>query len=104
MRIQAMLRNLMLMALVAIVTAGLSACYAPPPRHTVVYHDDCGAPPPDQYSQPPPQHSSPPPQTYSSPPPRDDSGRYCHTCGTVREIGQVALRAPNTGGGAVLGA
>ena len=91
-----MLRNFMLMALVAVTTAGLSACYAPPPRHTVVYHDDYRAPPPDQNYSPPPEH-------YSSAPPRDQ-GQYCHTCGTVREIGQVALRGPNTGGGAVLGA
>ncbi len=84
-----MLRNLMLVALVAFAAAGLSACYAPPPRHTVVYHDDYRGPPPDE--------------TYA-PPPQGENGRYCHTCGTLREIGQVALRAPNTGGGAVLGA
>lgn len=92
-----MFRNLMLAALVAILTAGLSACYAPPPRHNVVYQDGYHGPPPDQ-------NYSPPPQNYPPPQQQGDSGRYCHTCGTVREFGQVALSAPNTGGGAVLGA
>ena len=32
------------------------------------------------------------------------SGRYCHRCGTVRDIDQVELRQGNSGGGAVLGA
>ena len=90
-----MLRKFMLGALVALAAVSLSACYAPPPRHTVVYHDYDRAPPPD-YDR------APPPPAESAPPPRDDN--YCRTCGTVRGIDQVALRQPNTGGGAVLGA
>ncbi|MBS0283946.1 MAG: glycine zipper 2TM domain-containing protein [Proteobacteria bacterium] len=54
----------------------LSACVAPPPRERVVYHEG-----------------------------GNQSGpRYCHTCGTVRDIDQVEIRQQNSGGGAVLGA
>jgi outer membrane lipoprotein SlyB len=57
---------------------GLAACAAPPPRERVVYHEGSeGAYP---------------------------SGRYCHSCGTIRSIDQVELRQGNSGGGAVLGA
>ncbi|MBS0569353.1 MAG: glycine zipper 2TM domain-containing protein [Proteobacteria bacterium] len=55
---------------------GLSACVAPPPRERVVYREGGNT---------------------SGP-------RYCHTCGTVREIEQVEIRQQNSGGGAVLGA
>lgn len=56
---------------------GLSACVAPPPRERVVYHEDGG----------------------------DQSGpRYCHTCGTLRDIDQVEIRQQSSGGGAVIGA
>ena len=55
---------------------GLSACVAPPPRERVVYHEG-----------------------------GNQSGpRYCHTCGTVRDIDQVEIRQQSSGGGAVLGA
>lgn len=79
-----LLRNLGLVALSLAMTAGLSACVPPPPREHVVYHE--GTPPP------------PPNENYSS------SGRYCHSCGTVRAIDQVQIRQGNSGGGAVLGA
>ncbi len=66
-------------ASVVLVTAafGLSACVAPPPRERVVYHEG------------------------------SDSGsgsRYCHMCGTVRDVDQVEIRQQNSGGGAVIGA
>lgn len=65
---------------------GLNACVAPPPRERVVYHEGS--------------------QTRGDRP--DDgqaySGRYCHTCGTVRDVDQVQIRQSNSGGGAVLGA
>lgn len=54
----------------------LSACVAPPPRERVVYRDSG-------------EQSGP---------------RYCHTCGTVRDIEQVEIRQRNSGGGAILGA
>ncbi|MGH8041543.1 MAG: glycine zipper 2TM domain-containing protein [Rudaea sp.] len=64
---------------VVLITAvfGLSACVAPPPRERVVYHEgsDRGAGP-----------------------------RYCHMCGTVRDVDQVEIRQQNSGGGAVIGA
>src|SRR5262249_37775383 len=90
-RVSAMLRNPKLVAILAVLTAGLSACYAPPPRQTVVYRDDY----PQQHYQ----------GAYreAPPPPTEQSG-VCHTCGTVRGFDQVALSQPNTGGGAVLGA
>jgi outer membrane lipoprotein SlyB len=78
----------------------------PPPRHTVVYHEGAGPPPNGYYqSAPPPSgaYQSPPPQgTYQAPPP--DTGHYCHSCGTVRAVDQVAIQQGTTGGGAVLGA
>ncbi|MBU6199035.1 MAG: glycine zipper 2TM domain-containing protein [Xanthomonadaceae bacterium] len=59
------------------IVFGLSACVAPPPRERVVYHEGG-----DQSSGP----------------------RYCHTCGTVRDVDQVEIRQQNSGGGAVIGA
>jgi outer membrane lipoprotein SlyB len=56
----------------------LNGCVAPPPRERVVYHEGSDD------------------QSYS--------GRYCHLCGTVRDIDQVEIRHGNSGGGAVLGA
>lgn len=58
----------------------LEGCVAPPPRQRVVYHEGSE-------------------QGDGGP-----AGRYCHSCGTVRDIDQVELRQGNTGGGAVLGA
>ena len=58
-------------------TFALNGCVAPPPRERVVYHESSD-------------------QNYS--------GRYCHRCGTVRDIDQVELRQRSSGGGAVLGA
>ena len=72
-----MLRNKGIIVLPIVAMLGLGACVAPPPRQTVVYHEGGD-------------------QTYS--------GRYCHSCGTVRDIDQVAIQQHNTGGGAVLGA
>lgn len=63
--------------LLTAVVFGLSACVAPPPREHVVYHEGG-----DQSSGP----------------------RYCHTCGTVRDVDQVEVRQQNSGGGAVIGA
>jgi outer membrane lipoprotein SlyB len=64
--------------LLSTMAFGLSACVAPPPRERVVYHEGSD---------------------------RSDNGpRYCHTCGTVRDIDQVEIRQQNSGGGAVLGA
>jgi outer membrane lipoprotein SlyB len=63
---------------------GLSACVAPPPRQRVVYHE----------SSAPENGSSD--QSYS--------GRYCRTCGTLRDIDQVEIRHGTSGGGALLGA
>jgi outer membrane lipoprotein SlyB len=91
-----MLRNRALIALLMAVTVGLSACVPPPPRHTVVYHE--GAPPNGYYQSAPPPQAGP----YQAPPP--DTGRYCHSCGTVRSVDQVAIQQGTTGGGAVLGA
>lgn len=65
-----------LMALLVASTVGLTACVPPPPRQTVIYHES------DQSS----------------------SSRYCHTCGTVRDVARVQLQQGTTGGGAVLGA
>jgi outer membrane lipoprotein SlyB len=62
--------------LLSAIVFGLSACVAPPPRERVVYHEG-----------------------------GNQSGpRYCHTCGTVRDIDQVEIRQQNSGGGAVIGA
>jgi outer membrane lipoprotein SlyB len=94
-----LLRNLGFIALLLAMTVGLSACYAPPPRHTVVYHEGAPPPPPANYGGPPPANSGgPPPANYGS------SERYCQACGTVRGIDQVQMRQGNSGGGAVLGA
>ena len=70
-------RFTIVMLLVAMFS--LEGCVAPPPRQRVVYHEGG--------------------ETYDS-----GSGRYCHSCGTVRDIDQVELRQGTTGGGAVLGA
>ena len=70
-------RFTIVMLLVALFS--LEGCVAPPPRQRVVYHE--GGDTPDA-----------------------PAGRYCHSCGTVRDIDQVELRQGNTGGGAVLGA
>lgn len=61
------------------LTLILAGCVAPPPRERVIYRE--GGPQQSEYS-----------------------GRYCHSCGTVRDVAQVELRQGNTGGGAVLGA
>lgn len=68
-----------LIAVALALTLGLAGCVAPPPRQRVVYHE--GDAPTSNYS-----------------------GRYCHVCGTVRDIDQVEIRQGNSGGGAVLGA
>src|ERR1700761_4586739 len=70
-------RFTIVMLLVALFS--LEGCVAPPPRQRVVYHE--GGDTPDA-----------------------PAGRYCHSCGTVRDIDQVELRQGTTGGGAVLGA
>ncbi|MEP6484228.1 MAG: glycine zipper 2TM domain-containing protein [Rudaea sp.] len=70
-------RLTIVMLLVALFS--LEGCVAPPPRQRVVYHEGSD----EQYS---------------------GSGRYCHSCGTVRDIDQVEVRQGNSGGGAVLGA
>jgi len=54
----------------------LGACVAPAPRERVVYHEDG----------------------------RDAGPRYCHTCGTVRDVYQVEIRQQSSGGGAIIGA
>lgn len=82
-------RGLIVLMLVAVF--GLNACVAPPPRERVVYRDQ-GAP--QGYDQ------QRPPQGYDQQP----SGRYCHVCGTVRDIDQVQISQQTTGGGAILGA
>ena len=68
-----------LIAVALALTLGLAGCVAPPPRERVVYHE--GGQENTSYS-----------------------GRYCHVCGTVRDIDQVQVRQGNSGGGAVLGA
>jgi outer membrane lipoprotein SlyB len=70
-------RFTIVMLLVAMFS--LEGCVAPPPRQRVVYHEGS-----DNYNT--------------------GSGRYCHSCGTVRDIDQVEMRQGNSGGGAVLGA
>lgn len=66
--------------IIVLITAmfALNGCVAPPPRERVVYHEGGND------------------QNYG--------GRYCHLCGTVRDIDQVEIRQGNSGGGAVLGA
>jgi len=68
-------RAIIIVLLVALF--GLNGCVAPPPRERVVYHEGSDNGP---------------------------GSTYCHRCGTVRDVDQVELRQPNTGGGAVLGA
>lgn len=87
-----MFLNRSLITLTVVAMLSLTACVAPPPRQRVVYREGYADAPP-----PPPQQAPPPPQD-------QPSGRYCHTCGTVRTIDQVEMRQSNTGGGAVLGA
>lgn len=88
-----MLPNRLIAILVA-TTIGLTACVAPPPRERVVYREgDRG------YSHEADRGYSEESRGYS-----DDSGRYCHTCGTVRDVVRVEVRQGTTGGGAVLGA
>lgn len=68
-------RGIIILLIAALFTLG--GCVAPPPRERVVYHEGS-----------------------------DDQGRaerYCHLCGTVRDIDQVEIRQGNSGGGAVLG-
>jgi outer membrane lipoprotein SlyB len=72
-----MLLNKGTSAVMLVALFGLNACVAPPPRERIISHESSD-------------------QSYS--------GRYCHTCGTVRDIDQVEMRQGNTGGGAVLGA
>lgn len=92
-----MLRHLGLISLAALMTAGLSACVPPPPRERVVYRETdrvyADRDRDDRYADDR----------------RDDrredySGRYCHTCGTVRDMARVEVRQGTSGGGAVLGA
>ncbi len=75
-----MLRNRGIIVVLLAALFGLNACVAPPPRERVVYQEGGG----DQD------------QSYS--------GRYCHVCGTVRQLEQVEVQQGTTGGGAVLGA
>jgi len=91
-----MLRKLVLISLSLVMTAGLTACVAPPPRHRVVYHES------DRV------YSDREADRYAD---RDDrrdergySGRYCRFCGTVRDVDQVEIRQGTSGGGALLGA
>ena len=77
-----MLLNKGLIAALLAATFALTGCVAPPPRERVVYHESSD-------------------QGYSE---QDHSGRYCHRCGTVRDIDQVEIRQRSSGGGAVLGA
>ena len=72
-----MLRNKGTIVLLLVALFGLNACVAPPPRQTVVYREGGD-------------------QSYS--------GRYCHSCGTVRGVQQIQQQQGNSGGGAVLGA
>ncbi len=73
-----------IIVVMSIAAFGLSACVAPPPRHRVVYHESASQ---DEGSYD---------QSYS--------GRYCHTCGTLRDVDQVEIRHGTSGGGALLGA
>jgi len=74
-----MFLNKPLVVALLVAAFSLQGCVAPPPRQHVVYHE-----------------GSEQDQGYS--------GRYCHRCGTVRDVDQVELRQSNSGGGAVLGA
>jgi outer membrane lipoprotein SlyB len=73
-----MLKSRGIIILLIAAVFALNGCVAPPPRERVVYHEGSDD------------------QGYS--------GRYCHLCGTVRDIDQVEIRHGNSGGGAVLGA
>jgi len=79
-----MLSNKAIIVVLLAAAFGLSACVAPPPRHRVVYHESAD-------------------QVYSSSD-QEYSGRYCHRCGTVRDVDQIEIRHGTSGGGAVLGA
>ena len=87
-----MLRIPGLIALALVMTAGLSACVPPPPRERVVYRETDRA-----YADDRDRGSS-------ADDDRGYSGRYCHTCGTLRDVERVDVRQGNSGGGAVLGA
>lgn len=73
-----MSKSVLAVILLSTTVFGLSACVAPPPRERVVYHEGGNQ--------------------------SADGPRYCHTCGTVRDIDQVEIRQQNSGGGAVIGA
>ncbi len=75
-----MLRQRGLIVVLLVALFGLQACVAPAPRERVVYRDPAS-------------------QNYQQP-----SGRYCHSCGTIRGIDQVRVDQQTTGGGAILGA
>ena len=75
-------KRIIVVMLVAML--GLSACVVPPPRQRVVHHESSER---DDGSSG---------QSYS--------GRYCHRCGTLRDIDQVEIRHSTSGGGALLGA
>lgn len=85
-----MLRKLALISLSLVMTAGLTACVAPPPRQRVVYHESDRT-----YSD---RGSD---REYSD---QGYSGHYCRFCGTVRDVDQVEIRQGTSGGGALLGA
>jgi outer membrane lipoprotein SlyB len=78
-------RGLIVLLLVALF--GLQACVAPPPRERVVYRD----PAPTGYNNRGGDYN------------RRSNG-VCTVCGTIRQIEQVRVDQPVTGGGAVLGA
>jgi outer membrane lipoprotein SlyB len=93
-----MLSNKRIVVVLLVALFGLSACVVPPPRQRVIYHEsaDQGRSPSDRgYA------SSDREDSFSD---QEYSGRYCHRCGTVRDIDQVELRQQTSGGGAVLGA
>jgi outer membrane lipoprotein SlyB len=88
-----MLSNKGIIVLLLVAVFGLSACVAPPPRQRVVYHESSDR-----------VYASDADDAYAPPPDQEHSGRYCHRCGTVRDVDQVEIRQGTTGGGAVLGA
>jgi outer membrane lipoprotein SlyB len=79
-----MLSSKRIIVVMLVAMFGLSACVVPPPRQRVVYHESSE------------QESGSSDQGYS--------GRYCHRCGTLRDIDQVEIRQGTSGGGALLGA
>lgn len=88
-----MFRNRAIIVLLFVAVFGLNACVAPPPRERVVYREGSN------------QYRDAPNQNYDdSSRDRQYSGRYCHACGTVRDIDRVELRQGTSGGGALLGA